>query len=116
MDGGGFACDGAGSVHSIWRREKSIYFCVDGQPEVSLGTGEQGRAANGGDGLYFTWIAERPGTLYVLKPNTEKPLRLAERASDPAIAVSINGKSPVVVVWEDPGAAGGPIRVQTIDP
>jgi hypothetical protein len=115
MDGGGFACDSAGNVDTIWRRERSIYRCVEGSVEQSLGAGEQGRAAAGPDGIYLTWIGERPGTLFLLPPNTGKPIQLARRAIDPAIAAPVSGDGPVVVVWEEPAAAGGPIRALKIN-
>jgi hypothetical protein len=116
MDGGGLAVDDAGKVHTIWRREQTLYRCVPGDAEMSLGTGEQGRTVRGPNGVYFTWIAGRPGTLFVLPPNTSRPTRLAANAIDPAIAARPDGSGPVVVVWEQPGAAGGPIQIATITP
>jgi hypothetical protein len=116
MDGGGLSCDGAGKVYTIWRREKTIYRCRDGGNEEALGNGEQGRAASGRDGTYFTWTADRPGALFVLTPNSNVPVRLADHAVDPAIAVPAHGTGPAVVAWEEPGAIGGPIRVQCINP
>jgi BNR repeat-like domain len=116
MDGGGLAADVDGNVHTIWRRNQTIFRCADGRPEVSLGPGEQGRAALGRNGVYLTWVSQRPGTLLVLPPNAEKPLRLAEQAADPAIATRPDSQGPVVVVWEEAGAAGGPIRARVIAP
>jgi photosystem II stability/assembly factor-like uncharacterized protein len=116
MDGGGLAADEHGTVHSIWRREKTIFRCEDGQPEVSLGIGEQGRAVRGPDGIYMTWIAARPGMLFVLPPKAERPRRLADKAADPAIAAAADGRGPVVIVWEEAGAAGGPLRALTLNP
>jgi hypothetical protein len=116
MDGGGLAIDRGGSVHTIWRRNQTLYRCVDGKPEESLGTGEQGRAARGPDGVYFTWITRRPGTLLVLPPNVEQPIRLAENAADPEIVARPDGRGAVVVVWEESTSPGGPIRLQVINP
>ncbi|HEY1378424.1 MAG TPA: sialidase family protein [Gemmataceae bacterium] len=116
MDGGGLAADAGGTVHTIWRRQQAIYRSVDGGPETSLGPGEQGRAARGPDGVYLTWISQRPGTLYVLPPSVSTPRQIATRAADPAVAAAPDGRGPVVVVWEEPEAAGGPIRAQTIIP
>ena len=114
MDGGGLACDENGTIHTIWRREKTIFRCDDGGAESSLGIGEQGRAARGPDGVYLTWIASRPGTLYVLPPKAERPRRIAAKAADPAIASGADGRGPVVIVWEETDAAGGPIRALSI--
>jgi photosystem II stability/assembly factor-like uncharacterized protein len=116
MDGGGLAVDEFDTVHTIWRREKTIFRCDDGGPEVSLGIGEQGRAARGPDGVFLTWIAARPGTLFVLPPKAERPRRLAAKAADPAIASAAEGGGPVVIVWEEPNAAGGSIRALTLTP
>ena len=113
---GNFACDGDGKLHTIWRREKTIYRCTDGGVEEPLGTGEQGRAADGPRGVYFTWIGERPGPLFVLPPEAREPRRLADRAVDPAIAAGVGGKGPVIVAWEQPDTPGGPIRALTLNP
>jgi hypothetical protein len=116
MDGGGIAADDSGKIHTIWRREQTLYRCVAGDAETSLGIGEQGRATRGPGGVYLTWITGRPGTLFVMPPDAAQPTRLAARAIDPAIAARPDGRGPVVVVWEEPDAAGGPIRMQTIAP
>jgi hypothetical protein len=116
MDGGGLAADEFGAVHTIWRREKTIFRCEDGQPEVSLGIGEQGKAVRGPNGIYLTWIAARPGTLFVLPPKAERPRRLAANATDPVIAAGEDSRGPVVIAWEEPGAPGGPLRALTLNP
>jgi hypothetical protein len=116
MDGGGFAADEFGEIHTIWRRDKAIFHCVDGGAESSLGIGEQGRAVRGPDGVYLTWIAARQGTLFVLPPKAERPKRLAVKAADPAIASPGDGRGPVVIVWEEVDAVGGPIRALTLTP
>jgi hypothetical protein len=116
MDGGGFAADADGLVHTIWRRQQTLFRCVDGQPEKAVGNGEQGRAARGPGGVYMTWLAQRPGALMLLRPDADKPVRLADHAIDPVIAASPFGRGPVVVAWEEADAAGGPIRMQTVTP
>jgi hypothetical protein len=122
MDGGGLAADEFGAIHTIWRRDKAIFRCVDGAAESSLGIGEQGRAARGPDGVYLTWIAARQGTLFILPPKAERPRRLAAKAADPVIAAAADGRGPVVIVWEEaegPASGyppGGPIRAFTLTP
>jgi hypothetical protein len=116
MDGGGLAADADGTIETIWRRNQTMYRCIADRPEVSLGSGEQGRAVAGPGGAYFTWISQRPGTLFVLRPAADKPLQLATQAADPAIAARPGFRGPVIVVWEQAGAAGGPIRAQVIAP
>jgi hypothetical protein len=116
MDGGGLAADVDGRVQTVWRRQQTLFRCADSQPETPLGRGEQARAVRGPDGVYLTWITRRPGELLVLAPGATKPAMIAERAIDPAIAAAPTGKGPVVVVWEEPGADGGPIRAKTLSP
>jgi hypothetical protein len=116
MDGGGFVADAAGAVHTIWRRQQTIYCCTDGQPEESLGTGEQGRAARGRDGVWLAWIARRPGALLVFAPGGKQPTQYAARALDPAIAGPADGRGPVILAWEEPGADGGPLRASILSP
>jgi hypothetical protein len=114
MDGGGLAVDADGKVHTVWRRQQTLFRCEDGKPETSLGRGEQARAARGPKGVYLTWISRRPGELLALAPGADQPMTLADRAIEPAIASSPDGKGPVVVVWEEPGADGGPVRAKTL--
>jgi hypothetical protein len=116
MDGGGFTADANGVVHTIWRRGQTIYRCADGQPEEKLGPGEQGRTARGAAGVWYTWIAKRPGTLFVLAPGARQPTTVAENALDPVVSGTTDGRGPVVLVWEEPGKRGGPIRARILTP
>jgi hypothetical protein len=114
MDGGGLAADADGNVHTVWRRQQTLYRCADGQQETMLGPGEQARAARGPGGVYLTWIARRPGDLLLLAPTSAQPTVIAGGAVDPAIAASPDGKGPVVLVWEEAGAEGGPLRAKVL--
>jgi hypothetical protein len=101
MDGGGLAADADGWLTTVWRRDKEMFRCVPGRAEELLGRGEQGWAAPGTDGVYLVWIEARPGTLRLLKPGSDKPVTLAERAWDPVVAGPLDGKGPVIAAWEE---------------
>jgi BNR repeat-like domain len=47
MDGGGLADDAGGGPTTVWMRKKEVFRCTPGEPEVSLGKGEQPWAAPG---------------------------------------------------------------------
>src|SRR5262249_35739212 len=79
MDGGGPAVGPDGAVVTVWRRQQTLFRCVDGRAEESLGRGEQARAAAGPGGVYLAWVVDRPGTLMALPPDGP-PARLAGNA------------------------------------
>src|SRR5205823_604614 len=99
---------------TIWMRKKEIFRCVAGRPEERLGRGEQGWAALGKDGVYLAWIETRPGKLLVLPPGAEKPVQIADRAWDPVLATTPDGRGPVVVVWEEAPGDGFRLRAVTL--
>jgi hypothetical protein len=101
MDGGGLACRGDQEVVTIWMRNKEVFRCNPGRPEVSLGKGEQGWAAAGPGGVYLVWVVGRPGPVMALRPGSDQPVRLAERGWDPVVAGPVNGKGPVIAAWEE---------------
>jgi hypothetical protein len=113
MDGGALAADADGRITTIWMRQKQVFRCVQGEPEELLGRGEQGWAALGKAGVYLAWIEGRPGALRLLKPGEDKPLSIADRASDPMLAGSPKGTGPVVLVWEE-GPAKSPTRLRAV--
>jgi hypothetical protein len=109
MDGGGLACDAAGHVTTIWRRDKEIFRCVPGQSETLLGEGGQGWAAAGRDGVYLIWSG-RGGPVMTLHPGTSEPTELAEQGSNPVVAGAASGKGPVFAAWEQ--IDDGPDRIR----
>jgi hypothetical protein len=101
MDGGYLAVSPKGAVTTVWRRENRVFRTVSsGQAEELIGAGLQPWAAATADGAYLVWISRRPGDLWLTTPGTDRPRKLAEKASDPVIAASISGSGPVVVLWE----------------
>jgi hypothetical protein len=106
MDGGALAGNADGVVETVWMRQKEVFRSTTAERETPLGKGEQPWMAAGRDGFYLVWIVTRPGELRALVPGSDKPIRLAEQASDPVVAAAPNGKGPVVAVWEEgkPGA------------
>ncbi len=116
MDGGGIACDADGTVNTIWRRDHDLYSCTPGKLEMPLGKGEQGWAASGPDGVYFIWIESRPGTVMLLPPRADTPVKLADRGSDPVIAGPVNGKGPLIAAWQTDSSDGDRIQATVIAP
>jgi hypothetical protein len=110
MDGGGLAADRDGQVVTIWRRDKQLFRCTPGQPELSLGEGAQGWAATGPDGVYLTWTTGRMGRVLALTPGSDSPIELATRGSHAVVSASSNGKGPVIAAWEHAG--DGPDRIR----
>ncbi len=106
MDGGGLAADAGREVTTVWMRKKEVFRCTPGQPETSLGKGEQPWAAPGPGGVHLIWVAGRPGAVMALLPGSDEPVKLAERGWDPVVAGPVTGKGPVVAAWEEgqPGA------------
>jgi hypothetical protein len=110
MDGGGLAGDAEGRLLTIWMRKKETFQCIPGQPEKSLGPGQQGWAAASSEGFYLVWITARPGTLLALTPGADRPIKLADNANDPVVAAATNGKGPVIAAWEEGHGANIQIR------
>jgi hypothetical protein len=111
MDAGALAINSNGDMETIWMRKGQIYRCRPGQAEVRLGRGEQGWAAAGADGFYLVWLEARPGALRALLPGADRPTTLAHGALDPVVAAPVDGKGPVVAVWEEGVDRRGPVRL-----
>jgi hypothetical protein len=98
MDGGALAVDEASTVHTVWRREKTVYV-TNGRLELEsrLGSGEQPWLSLTDSGPAIAWLSRRPGDLVVKLPWNSAPTKLATHARDPVI---IGGEDSVVVAWE----------------
>ena len=116
MDGGGLARGAAGPLTTVWMRKKELFRCQPGQPEVSLGKGEQGWAAAGPEGVHLVWIVGRPGTVMTLAPGADRPIKLADRGADPVVAGPVHGNGPVVAAWEEGPHGAKRIRATTLIP
>ncbi|MBI3267459.1 MAG: exo-alpha-sialidase [Planctomycetes bacterium] len=99
MDGGAIAAAADGAPLTIWRRARSIFFDVPGQPERELGGGEQAWIAGGPKGAHMVWLTGRGGDL-MYQPPSGAATRLSGKASDPVIASAPGAKTPVVVAWQ----------------
>lgn len=102
MDGGDLSVSPTGSLTTVWRRDGRIYLTDQEEPsEKLLGRGEQPVVTAISQGQYFVWLTRRSGDLLLSVPNVTSPTKLAENASDPAVAAARTGDGPVVVaVWE----------------
>lgn len=103
MDGGALAPSN-NEVMTFWQRGGVMFACKLGQAEQPIGNGVQGWATWGPLGFYFVWLRDRPGVLMAKSPLWPHPVRLAQKADDPAVAAAPNGQNPVIAVWrsEDP--------------
>lgn len=101
MDGGGIAAMAPGKIATAWRREKTVFLSLNGEPnERPLGAGEQPWIAATADGSFVVWLKKRGDAAYLLAPGSRVPVELAKHANDPAIASGPEGRGPVVAVWE----------------
>ena len=116
MDGGGLAGGDSGRLTTVWRRQKELFRCTPGQPEVSLGKGEQGRAAAGPSGTHLVWVVARPGAVMLLSPGLDAPVKLAERGQDPVVAGPVGGNGPVVAAWEEGAPSAKRIMATVLTP
>ena len=115
MDGGAIAIGPDGRLSSAWMRAGSMFTASPGEPEHPLGPGVQGWTAIGPDGPVSAWLDRRPGRLVTLLPNASTPITLADRGNDPMLASALDGRGPVVAVWESP-AGSSPISFQVLTP
>ena len=97
MDGGGFLVDAKGQIHSIWRRESTVYATAGGQTEAALGPGKDASLALGKAGVYAAWTT---GSGLMLK----RPGKDAEPLAAEGGFVTLAGQGPVIAAWEDKGA------------
>ncbi len=102
MDGGAICAGPTGSVFTFWRRSRTMYSCIEGQPERALGDGVQGWLAAGNSDPYYVWLSRRPGPLMVMTPADRSPRVLTDNADDPVIAASPDGKT-VIAAWTSDG-------------
>ena len=86
MDGGGLAVDGGGTIGTVWRREKDVFFARPGQPERRVGTGRDPALALGRAGAWSVvfrdeagislGVGKSPGTR-ALAPGAQAPVLVA---------------------------------------
>ena len=115
MDGGGIAAIRPGKIATAWRREKTVFLSLNGEPnERPLGVGEQPWIAATADGPFVVWLKKRGDAAYLLAPDSSVPIELAAHANDPVIASGPHGRGPVVAVWETHDAKNHAIQFQLI--
>jgi hypothetical protein len=116
MDGGALAVMAPGKVTTIWRRQKEIYRTdAADQAERLLGAGEQPWAAASAEGPLLVWVSRRGGDLFLSKPKAERPIKLAEAATDPMIVAPLTGQGPAIVVWETGQAKNTSIMAMPVE-
>lgn len=117
MDGGSIAVLKDGSMTSVWRRDKTVFFLGrSNSKEVELGAGEQPWITATNQGPVVVWLQKRKGTLLLQKKGLPKPVELAQTASDPVIACGGVKSDVVIAAWEDHGGGERRIVCQRIEP
>ena len=106
MDGGAVAAGPEGRVETVWMRAGAMFAAKPGEAERSLGRGVQGWTAFAAEGPFSVWLEKRPGRLLALLPESSSAQVLTERANDPVVASSPNGRGPVIAAWEDKADGG----------
>ncbi|MFO0915888.1 MAG: sialidase family protein [Pirellulales bacterium] len=115
MDGGALAVSSRGQLASVWRRDHEVFVWREGQAEERLvGPGEQPWIVATDAGEYIIWLERRGEAAYLLAPGDRLPIKLADHAADPVIAVGPNGRGPVVAVWEEADGKHFVVRCQAI--
>ena len=97
MDGGSITVDERG-LHAAWRRGKAVFLTDnDTNTETEVGQGEQPWLAVTRRGTIMTWLARRPGDLFIKLPSDKPAYRIANSARDPVV---IGLANYAVVAWE----------------
>jgi hypothetical protein len=115
MDGGSIAADDSGFT-TVWRRERQVFRSDSEGEELLLASGEQPWVATGSEGAWIVWLSQRGGDLWLASPGKSPPVKLAGGASDPMIAASASGESPVVAVWEAGRGSKTRVMASVVDP
>lgn len=100
MKGGALAAQPDGTLLTLWEREGTLYECVPGKPEQSLGDAGQPWAAAASGGVYRVWAAEG-------RVRCQGPEGVAQDVGPGSFPVVAAGGPVVAVVWQSPGEAGG---------
>lgn len=117
MDGGSCVLQADGTIATIWRRDGELFrTAADPTLEESLGPGLQPVIAATSQGQLAAWISKRPGDLQFLSPGLKKPVKIADRANDPALASSLQPGAPVVLAWEQQTKGQASIIIRTVTP
>jgi len=112
MDGGCIVATGPDQVSTIWRRERQVFRTApNSDHEELLADGEQPWAAATKAGVHLVWIDGRPGELWLMKPGSKEPMKLASDATDPMVTAA-NGSA--LVVWESGTKNNHVLKAQVI--
>ncbi len=113
MDGGMLTALTDGQLLTVWRREDSIYRCVEGEPEQLLGRGTQPWVAGNSQGHAIVWTSDRVGALYLQRPGLDAPAVLARDASDPVVVAGADSRQ-ALVLWEGRSKNGPTIFAESV--
>ena len=100
MDGGGMAFGPGQALHTVWRRQDTIYRADAGNKETPLGKGKNPAIAVNESGSYIAW-SDGP-ELKLLRPGKTEPEVLSQTGAFPVLA----GDDRVYATWEEQGSIG----------
>lgn len=116
MDGGSVAVLSDGKVATVWRRDKTVYFCdSESTKEIDLGPGEQPWLTTSEKGPVAVWLHKRGQSLMLRQLGTHKAIELAKTAGDPTIASGGPKNDIVVAAWEDSSGHARRVVCQRIE-
>jgi hypothetical protein len=116
MDGGSFVVLADGKAATVWRRDKTVYFCESGSAnEVELGPGEQPWITTSAKGPMAVWVRKRGQSLMLWDFSTHKSIEFAKAAGDPVIASGGPMNDVVLAAWEDNSGHAQRIVCQRIE-
>ena len=95
MDGGGLSINKNGDPETVWRRKKTIYACVPGQPETAIGEGRSCTIASVNGKNVYAWTENEE--VVILKPMGIK--KVLGKGSLPVLT-AINNQH-ILCVWEN---------------
>jgi hypothetical protein len=94
MDGGDIAISSNGSVQTVWRREKNIYSCEAGKPEIEIGEGKGCTMETINGQNIYAWT--KKGEVVCVLP--DKKITLGKGGSP---VIKSIGNNKILCVWEN---------------
>jgi hypothetical protein len=102
MDGGDIAFDARGELITIWRRDKEIFLAKPGEPERSLGPGQNPALAASRTGTYGAWTTADG---LVVRDIAGRPIATTVPDARFPVLLSAGDNGAIVLAYERDGRA-----------
>ncbi|MDB5014633.1 MAG: hypothetical protein JWQ25_2835 [Daejeonella sp.] len=96
MDGGGLVINNTGSIATAWQRNGEIYYWIEGQNEVNIGSGRGVSMAQANGAIVIAWKEKAAIKIKNLKSNSVKTVGSGD---SPRVYQLKNGQT--FCAWED---------------